>query len=259
MSRFVSRLKQVSQGIAQPMGFKAASTGQSQMKMLLVAGLAKAGSDKLPDCVAGADAGLIIAADAVSGTRAIKEASEAVSAIPWGGRLESIGADEMKQIAGAGGDFLVLPAASGVLSELEDSQMGTVLEIEMSLDEGLLSTVNRLPVDAALITAQPSEGPFLTWHRLMYLQRCADLLTKPLVVSIPLNLTAAELKVLWDTGVDGVIVEMGVRQPAGGLSELRRAIDGLPPATKRSRGKRAALLPYTTPGVDRGTEEPDED
>jgi hypothetical protein len=259
MSRFINRLKQVSQGIAQPMGFKAANTGQSQTKMLLVAGLAKAGSDKLPDYVAGADAGLIIATEAGSGASAIKEATGAVSGIPWGGRLEGINADGAKQIAEAGGDFLVLPAAGGVLPELEDSQMGRVLEIEMSLDEGLLSTINRLPADAALIAAAPSEGTFLTWHRLMYLQRCADLLAKPLMVSIPLGLTAAELKVLWDTGVDGIVVEMGAKQTAGGLSELRRAIDGMPPASKRSRGKRAALLPFTTPEMDRVTEEPAED
>jgi hypothetical protein len=259
MSRFISQLKQVSQGITQPMGFKAASTGQSQTKMLLVAGLAKAGPDKLPDYVAGADAGLIIAAGTDSGARAIKEAAATVSDIPWGGRLEGIGAEGIKQIAGAGGDFLVLPAAGGILAELEDSQVGMVLEVEMSLEESLLSTVSRLPVDAVLIAAGPLEGPFLTWHRLMHLQRCADLLTKPLMVSIPLNLTAAELKALWDTGVDGVVVEVGAKQPAGGLSELRRAIDGLPPAAKRRRGKRAALLPYTTPEMDRVAEEPDED
>jgi len=259
MSRFISKLKQVAQGEIQPMGFKASNTAPSRAKMLLVAGLAEAGSDKLPDYVAGADAGLIIVPEAGSGAGAIKEASQAVAGIPWGGRLEGIGADEIDQIASAGGDFLVLPAASGVLPELKGGTVGLVLEIDISLEEGLLAAVNKLPVDAVLITAEPQAGAFLTWYRLMRLQRCADLLAKPLLVNIPSNLTAAGLKALWDAGVDGVVVEIGAKQPAGGLLELRKAIDGMPPATRRSRGKTAALLPYATPGVDREGEEPDEE
>jgi hypothetical protein len=259
MSRFISRLKQVAQGATRPMGFKASNTFPSQMRMLLVAGLAKVGSDRLPNCVAGADAGLIIASEAGPGAKAIKEASRAVSGIPWGGRLEGIGTDEIDQIAKAGGDFLVLPAASAVLPELQGGTVGLVLEVDILLEEGLLAAVNKLPVDAVLITAEPPAGAFLTWYRLLRLQRCADLLAKPLLVSLPSDLAASRLRPLWDAGVDGVVVEVEAEQPAGGLLELRQAIDDMPPATRRTRGKTAALLPYATPGVDRGAEEPDEE
>jgi hypothetical protein len=259
MSRFISRLKQVAQGASRTMGFKASNDVPSRMKMLLVAGLAKAGPDKLPDYVAGADAGLIVTSEADAGTKAIKEASQAVSGIPWGSRLEGIGADEIDQIAKAGGDFLVLPAASGVLPELHASTVGLVLEIDISLEEGLLSAVNKLPVDAVLVTSEPPAGAFLSWYRLMRLQRCADLLAKPLLVSIPSDLEASGLQALWDAGVDGVVVEVGAGQPASRLLELRQAVDDMPTATRRTRGKTAALLPYATPGVDRGAEEPDEE
>jgi hypothetical protein len=252
-------LKQVAQGAARPMGFKASNNVPSPMKMLLVAGLAKAGPDKLPDYVAGADAGLIVASEAGSGAKAIKEATQAVSGIPWGSRLEGIGADEIDQIASTGGDFLVLPVASGVLPELQGGTVGLVLEVDISLEEGLLVAVNKLPVDAVLVTAEPPEGAFLTWHRLMRLQRWADLLAKPLLVYIPPDLAASGLRALWDAGVDGVVVEVGVKPPGGGLLELRRAIDDMPSTTRRTRGKTAALLPYSTPGVDREAEEPDEE
>jgi hypothetical protein len=259
MSRLVTRLKQVAQGASRTMGFKASNDIPSLMKMLLVASLAKAGPDKLPDYVAGADAGLIVTSEAGSGAKAIKEASQAVSGIPWGSRLEDIGTDEIDQIAKAGGDFLVLPAASGVLPELQGGTVGLVLEVDISLEEGLLAAVNKLPVDAVLVNAGPPEGVFLSWYRLMRLQRCADLLTKPLLVSIPSDLAASGLQALWDVGVDGVVVEVGEEPPAGGLLEMRRAIDGIPSATRRVRGKTAALLPYATPGVDRVAEEPGEE
>ncbi|HEY78430.1 MAG TPA: hypothetical protein G4O09_04885 [Dehalococcoidia bacterium] len=259
MSRFITRLKQVAQGASRPMGFKASNDALSWMKMLLVAGLAEAGPDKLPDYVAGADAGLIVTSEAGSGAKTIKEATQAVSGIPWGSRLEGVGTDEIDQIAKAGGDFLVLTAASGVLPELQGSTVGLVLEVDISLEEGLLAAVNKLPVDAVLVTSEPPEGAFLNWYRLMRLRRCADLLAKPLLVSIPSDLAASGLRALWDAGVDGVVVEVGAKPPAGGLLELRQAIDDMPPTTIRTRGKTAALLPYSTPGMDREAEEPDEE
>jgi len=95
-----------------------------------------------------------------------------------------------------------------------------------------------------LIAGEQKEGCFLTWHHLMLFRRFASLLTKPLLVSIPSNVTADELQTLWDGGVDGVVVEVGAGQPAGGLKELRRVIDKLVLPSSRKQGKPGALLPY---------------
>ena len=72
-------------------------------------------------------------------------------------------------------------------------------------------------------------------------------------------LKQTELQALWEAGVDGVVVEVGVEQPAGRLMELRQAIDSstLPP--QRKREKPAALVPYTEPMVGAVTEEPEEE
>jgi hypothetical protein len=64
-----------------------------------------------------------------------------------------------------------------------------------------------------------------------------------LLVSISSNVTANELQALWETGVDGVIVEVEARQPAGRVSKLRQAIDKLTFPSQRKRGKAEALLP----------------
>jgi len=78
----------------------------------------------------------------------------------------------------------------------------------------------------------------------MLFQRFADLLTKPLLVSIPLVVTASELQALWEAGVDGVVVEVGVGQPAGRLKELRQVIDKIVFPSPRKRQKTEVLLPH---------------
>ncbi len=77
----------------------------------------------------------------------------------------------------------------------------------------------------------------------MLFQRFADLLTKPLMVAIPSQTTGNELQILWETGVDGVVVETGAENAAEELKRLRKVIDGLTLPTPRKPEKREAVLP----------------
>jgi hypothetical protein len=255
MSKLIDKLNQISQASPQLMGFKTASAPQSQPKMLLIASLAQGNFDD----AAGADAGLLPISESSSGAKAIKEALQAVSSIPWGGRLKDTGQEEIAQMAEAGCDFVVFPAATTVLPALQGNAVGKILEVEVSLSEGLLRAVDKLPVDAVLIGGEQQEGYFLTWHRLLHFQHCANLLTKPLLAFIPSNVTAIELQAIWETGVDGVVVGVGAGQPADRLTELHQAIDSLTLPSKRKRGKPAALLPHVARRTDRVTEEPEEE
>ena len=249
MSRFIDKLNQVSQAVPQPMGFKAVTPVSSTPKMLLVASLARADVEGLADYVAGADAGLLVISKPGSGVSTFKKISQAVPAIPWGGWLKSIGSGEIEQVVEAGCDFVVFPVATTFLTIVQNKEVGKILEVEASLSEGLLKAVDELPADAVLINGEKKEG--LTWHHLMLFQRFADLLTKPLLVSIPSNATANELQALWEAGVAGVIVEAGAGQPVEGVSSLRQVIDKLTFPPQRKRGKPEALLPYI--GPERGT------
>ena len=157
----------------------------------------------------------------------------------------------------AGGDFIVLPASTA-LAIPEDEKVGKILQVEASLSEGLLRAVNELPVDAVLVADEPGEESSLTWHHLMLFQRFADLLTKPLLVSIPLQVTDNELQVLWKTGVDGVVVEAGIGQPAERLKELCQTIAQLT-FTPRPQKKVEALLPRVTEETGAVTEAEEEE
>ena len=242
MSRFIDKLKQASLVVPQPMGFKAEKPVSLKPNMLLVASVTEVNIDSLADYMAGADAGLLLISKLSSGVKTLKEMAQAVSGIPWGGWLRNIGRREMEQMVKAGCDFAVFPAATTSLTIIQNEEVGKILEVEASLSEGLLKAVDELPVDAVFIGGEKKGG--LTWHHLMLFQRFADLLTKPLLASIPAKVTANELQALWEAGVDGVIVEVGVGHPVGRVSELRQMIDKLAFPSQRKRGKAEALLPY---------------
>ena len=243
MSKFIDKLNQVSQAVPLSMGFRQRRSVSPKPKILLVASLARSNLEDLADCVAGADAGLLHISELSSGAKTLRKISQVVPDIPWGGWLRG-GRGEIKQMVKVGCDFVVFPAANTSMVMFQDDEVGKILEVESSLSEGLLRAINELPVDAVLVTNEQAEGYFLTWHHLMLFQRFADLLTKPLLVSIPSVVTASELQVLWETGVDGVVVEVGVGQPAERLKELRQVIDKIVFPSPRKRKKAEALLPH---------------
>ena len=244
MSKFIDKLKRISQAGLQPMGFRTVAPVPQKSRMLLVATLAQVDIDRLTDFVAGADAGLLSIAKLSSGAKTLKQICRAMSDIPWGGWLKGIGREGIGQVVEAGCDFVVFPAANTSLALLQNEKLGKVLEVEPGLDPGLLKAIDDLPVDAVLIAAE-EEDYFLTWHHLMLFQRCADLLTKPLLVSVPSEVVASELQALWEVGVGGVVVKAGVGQPEGRVAELRQMLDKLtlPPSGKRKKVE--PLLPYS--------------
>ncbi len=255
MSRFIDKLKQVSPAVSQPMGFGVRQPVSVKPKMLLVASLAQADVDRLADYVAGADAGLLLV-KAGSGVKSLPKIARAVSDIPWGVWLAG-SQQEIKQMAKVGGDFAVFPAASTPLAAFQDDEVGKILEVEPSLSEGLLRAVNEMPVDAVLVAGEPGEADFLSWQHLALFWRFAGLLTKPLLVTVPLKVTAGELQALCEAGVDGVVVAVAAGQPQDRLKELRRVIDKLAPS--RQRGKVAVSLPAVGGGASAAAEEEDEE
>ncbi len=243
MSTFIDKLNRLFRAEPQPMGFKATPLTSPKPKIQLVASLAQESIDRLADYVAGADAGLLRISKLSSGAKTLQKISQALSDIPWGGWLQDSGLGKIKQMAKVGCDFVVFPATNTPLTILQNDEAGKILEVEASLSEGLLRATNELPIDAVLIASEQKEGYFLTWQHLMLFQRFADLLTKPLLVSIPSTVTASELQALWEAGVGGIVVEVRVEQPQDRLNELRQVIDKLAFPSPRKREKAEPLLP----------------
>jgi hypothetical protein len=246
MSRLIDKLNRISQTAPQPMGFTATQPISQKPKLLLIASLPQVNIDGPADYVTGADGGLIHIHQIhqSSEAKALKEVSQAISDIPWGMRLRDSGQPEMKQIMKTDCDFVVFPADKTSLTILQNEAIGKILEVEASLSDGLLRAVNELPIDAVLITDDLGEDYILTWHHLLLFQHFANFLTKPLLVSIPSNVTANELQALWEAGVDGAIVEIDTGHPGGRISKLRQTIDKLSFPSRRKQRKTEALLPH---------------
>jgi len=233
MSKLIDRLNKMAETTPQPIGFKAAPSILPKAKILLIASMAQASN------VSDVDAILISRLD--SGSKALSEIARSIVDIPWGLFSEYANGRGFEVVTEAGCDFIVFPTSAS-LAIPEDDKIGKVLQVEASLNEGLIRTINELPVDAVLITREQTGEYALTWQHLMLFQRFANLLAKPLLVNAPLNVTTEELQLLWKTGIEGVVVEIENKQATGRLKELRQMIDTAD-FTPHRRAKIEALLP----------------
>ncbi len=258
MSRFIDALDRLSRVEAQPLGFRTKQPASSKPRIQLVASLAQGNAGSLVDRVADADAGLLRIADASSAVETLKRVSQAVSDVPWGGWLQDGSVEEVEHMVKAGCDFLVFPAAGTPLA-IADNTIGKIVEVESSLAEGLLRAVNELPIDGVFVAGERGGDYSLTWQHLMLFKRFADVLTKPLLVTIPSGLAPSELQALWEAGVDGVVVEITAEQPRDALGRLRQLVDNLTFPQPRKREKAEPLLPHLAPEPSAPPEEEEEE
>ena len=222
------------------MGFRAAGA-QPKPKMVLVAHIA-------PGAVKSTGADAVLLSIPKTGIKSPKTLTK--FNIPWGGWLKEVAASGVRQLGEGGADFIVFPAVSASKAILEEEKLGKIVAVEAALDAGLLKAIDDLPVDAVLIAEEKAS---LTWQELMLFRRCANILTKPLLVTVSPDIATSELQALCEAGVSGVVV-------GDKLDKLRQMIDKLPAPKAGKRRKVEPLVPRI--GGETGTvseEEEDED
>ncbi len=254
MSRLIDEFRKSTQTVVQPMGFRTARTAETVSRMPLIAGL-EIGAKISADLLSGASAALLMPGKTRPTAKALGTMAAGLPNIPWGIYLD----DDKSTLdaAGEGCDFVVFTASGRISAAPGDEKIGRILQVESSMDDGLLRAVSDLPVDAALVSDTIDGNGALIWHQLMIIQHLARLINKPMIVSVPVNIGEEELKALWEAGVDGLLVEVDASS-AGGLKALRKAIDNLPPRSQLKRDKMEPLLPRTG-GESRPAPPPDEE
>jgi len=252
VSKLIDRLVQAAEPASLPMGFRATKPAPSKPKMALIARVEPAENiAPLADYVSSADA--IIMAPTGTG----KDIARLSSGTVWGIWRKGKSRPQISDSVKAGADFIILPLDSELgLPDIE--KIGKILLVEPSLSEGLVRTINELPVDAVLLTDDEEEKAAITWHQLMLCQRFADLLSKPLLLTVPPSVNDDELKALWQTGVDGVVIPVKTAKQAEKLKELRQTINKSDFAA-RTRKKVAALLPRLSEETDTPVTEVEEE
>jgi hypothetical protein len=188
--------------------------------------------------------------------KSTKKIIDVLPDVPWGLYIEGDEVDAA-MITGAGADFVVFPASGRAWIPPTEVKIGKILEVESSMDDGLIRAANSLPVDAVLVTDTFESGS-LTWHQLMIYQHMDNLLSKPLIVNAPAEATDEEIKALWEACVDGIVVDTAGMK-AGRLRELREAIGKLPARSTRKKGKVDATLPRMGGRVESVAPVPDEE
>lgn len=242
MSRLIDDLRKADQASYQPMGFKTSRHTATGPRLRLIASTGlKTGIPA--KSVNGADAVLLLVEKTLPAIKTVKTTIERFKGIPWGIYLKNITNSKAPSLMKEGCDFVIFPAASQVSAIPTDDDTGRIIEVESLLDDGLLRAINNLPVDAMLLAdSLHEEGP-LVWHRLMIFQHLTNLITKPVIIHAPLDITEKDIKALWEAGADGLIAKIDVQKPDG-IKNLRKLIDSLPPRVLPKKGSSEALLPY---------------
>lgn len=242
MSKLVEKLRQASQGSPQPLGFRGASSTATQQgsAMMLIVALAEGDAGAAPDDKASVDAVLLAKAES--------QVVDGLGESPWGVSLDKGTQEELTQLKDMGCDFLVFEPATAPSSVLGEEDLGKVMEIEPDTADGMLRAIDKLPIDAVLVGGDPT----LSVHRLMVCQRLANLVHKPLIARVPLDVSKEALKEIRETGVTGLVVHLSARDKKG-LSRLRETIDSLPAMRKRRKDKVEPVLPI--PGREAAVEE----
>ena len=237
MSKFVAKLTNLNKDIVPPLGFgKSPSMEEKSESMLVMVELGGKGEDEIKALAeAGAAAGLI------KGFKAGMLTKLAECRLPVGLVLDS------NTIAGpktADGeiDFIIfgpgLPLR--ILEGWALEQKGKVIEMDLTIDSGLLRSVNNLypGVDAVLVDLTVSP---LTVEHMMSCRRVADFSGQPLIARIASVLSRAELAALREAGVKCLL--LGANATIEGVKALVEAIRDLPRPPRKKGQKDIALVP----------------
>lgn len=254
MSKLVKLLDQSLKTDSEPMGFNLTRTASTRMKILLIANITQAASEHIINNITGVDAIFFSTTKWGPDEDSYGKTSRVSLTVPFGYRLGHIEEKDVKRLEKAGCDFVVFPAVDTSFAILQSCKMGRILEIEPSIDDRLLQSVNNLPLDAVLV-ANDEKKHILTWRHLMLYQHFATLLKKSLLVPVPSSLTEKELQLLWKSGVTCVVMNVGERLPVGGLMKLRKMIDKTNFSLKRTQGRMKPSIPYINSGISRLADE----
>jgi hypothetical protein len=237
MSKLADKLRSLSKSSSAPIGFHPAVSEVRGPSMLLIVGLSenRVKEARTVGDIA-ADAGLIVSEGI--GAKTLKQVIEAVGDAPVGVFVKGMREKEIDELASLGCDFVVFDIA-GAAAILNKKEVGKLLMIEPSLDQGLVRAINSFEVDGVLISG--GGDSVMTVESLLVCRRCVELLEKPVVVMLPSLVRKEELTSLWQAGVDAVV--SASTQSAEALAELKKMLGDLPTRARNKRATAGVVLP----------------
>lgn len=239
MSKFIELLKKVGETAPSPLGF-AAATGSDDAtpQIALVARVAASEVVKDPE-VARVDSTALLVE---TGYPLPDAAAGALEGRLWGVRLvpspAAYTAGQVAALVEQGCDFVVFESMDTKAAVLNDDDLGKMVMLGADVEEETARAVADLPFDAVLFHHGVGNRP-LTLNDLVALQKVRRLAAQPFVVEASAGLEQADVEVMRNLGVQGLIVDVPPLERATETAEAIRSLRRRPPRRRRSN----ALVP----------------
>ncbi|MCL1885285.1 MAG: hypothetical protein FWF98_00750 [Dehalococcoidia bacterium] len=234
MSRFADKLKNALQVAPPSMGFFRSTSSADKPRMLLVARLTLEDAENASDVMKSADA-VLLTCHKYLPAKTLKMLLKTAGDAPLG--VWFIGKAQSKVPEGV--DFEAFAAENTLLSR-SSTGIGKVLVLPSDLPDSFARALNDLPMDSILVDADTTAA--LTWMDLMRWSRLGDFITKPLLAHVPVDISGNEITMLWDGGVDALVVSVSA-ESGESFNKLRAVADELKLAPKRKWMKTSAIVP----------------
>jgi hypothetical protein len=253
MSEFIEKLKRGTQHKPAQLGFRSVSI-KDKPKILLIACITEPMMKNEEEFLVGADAGLVIMKNLVSGLESLQKIATIKPDIPWGGWVKNIQWLKM-EFPETEADYLIFATDTPIFNL--PAKLGRILELNSVLTDTMIRSIEDLPIEAILLNDDP--GNLLNWNYLLTLQRLDNLVSKPILIKAPPEIVRENLSTLWEVGVDGIVVEIGNGQPKETLQELRIMIDKVSFPIPRKAKKTNVSLPFINSEAAKEEEEEEEE
>ncbi|MEX2227836.1 MAG: hypothetical protein WEB52_15485 [Dehalococcoidia bacterium] len=245
MSKFADRIRRVSRLEAQPMGF--VTTRNTADATMVLVGLARDARAAAEMAQRGADAVVVGSAGSSAGADDAKQIADAIPGAWLDGRSDGAS----KACKDGGYDFVLFDPDKTASTAVLEEGIGYVISVPNDVSDNELRAIEGFSLDALYVGEIKGA---MTVRKQMELRRMFGLARKPLMASIPADLTQSELQALRDTNVLVVATDS-----ADGIEKLRTLVDALPPRSRRKEDpeRPIAMVPRSAPGA--GEEDDDDD
>ena len=246
MSKLLEKLEHISKGNSKPFGFAAAAAKSKIANMVIIAAVDDNDKAAIAAAKEYADAILV---NSLAGKNTASKIN-----LPWGAPVSETTDKQLSAIKESGCDFILLNTQDSPIAPLQEEKLCRMIEIDPAMPDGLIRAVNQLPVDIALIAGDTA----VSMQRLLVCQHIANLVGKYLLLRIPLETSAEDLREIWETGITGVVTTVAGNAKKE-LAALRQSVDSLPAARRKRISKTGATIPHIAPVDAANEEEPKED
>jgi hypothetical protein len=241
MSKLVEKLKGLRREAA-PMGFRPAEQAVSGSQMLVLGRLSQSGPGTAELASTGGRDFLDAAVYTGKKLTEVSNLAKAVSGVPLGFTAESTEVESFKAPVIDGVDFIVFGMKSAA-SVLEVRDIGRFLELPWDSELARVMIAAELATMIDGIIVGGTDVGVVTLEKLLACRRLVRTFNLPVIAEVTGAVTGADVRCLWEAGVDGLILTGFTRES---LASVRKAIDALPTGGRKlwsSKEKRQPLLP----------------